>query len=72
MSDTTPPIDLISRPEAGRLLGCGPAAIDGMLARGELTAWRIGERVKLDKAQVLEHLLRAQGWVPAGEFHRPD
>lgn len=66
--DTTPPPhDLISRPEAGRMLSVGPQAIDGLVARGELRAWRIGQRVKLSHAEVVESLLRAQGWVPAGQ-----
>lgn len=72
MSETTLPIDLISRPEAARILGVGPTVITGMLERGELTAWRIGQRVKLSRQQVLDYLLRSQGWVPAAEFHRPD
>ncbi|MBN7296585.1 helix-turn-helix domain-containing protein [Mycobacteroides abscessus] len=69
-SDTTPmppPHELISRPEAGRILGCGPRGVDGMLRRGELHAWRIGQRVKLRRQEVLEYTLRAAGWVPAGE-----
>lgn len=41
--------------------------VDGMFTRGELRAWRIGERVKLSRQEVLEYLLRAQGWVPAGQ-----
>ncbi|MFV8172461.1 MULTISPECIES: helix-turn-helix domain-containing protein [Mycolicibacterium] len=69
MSETTLPIDLISRPEAARILGVGPTVITGMLERGELTAWRIGQRVKLSKREVLEYVLRSQGWVPAGEVH---
>lgn len=63
------PLDLISRPEAGRILSCGPAAVDGMISRGELRAWRIGERVKLSRREVIEYLLRGQGWVSAAE-HR--
>lgn len=63
---TPPPHELISRPEAGRILSCGPQAIDGLISRGELRAWRIGQRVKLSRKEVCEYLLRAQGWVPAG------
>lgn len=67
---TTPPThDLVSRPEAGRILGTGPKAITGMIARGELRAWRIGQRVKLSRQEVLEYRLRADGWVPAGREH---
>lgn len=70
-ADTTtpppPPHELISRPEAGRILGVGPRGVDGMLRRGELTAWRIGARVKLSRQEVLEYRLRSAGWVPAGE-----
>lgn len=58
--------ELISRPEAGRILGAGPKAVTGMIARGELRAWRIGQRVKLSRREVVEYLLRGQGWVPAG------
>lgn len=65
-ANDTPPLDLISRPEAGRIIGCGPQAIDGLIRRGELRAWRIGQRVKLDRKAVLEYRLRADGWVPAG------
>lgn len=63
---TQPPLDLISRPEAGRVLGCGPRGIDGLITRGELCAWRVGARVKLSRREVVEYLLRGQGWVPAG------
>lgn len=63
---TNPPVDLISRPEAGRMLGTGPKAVTGMISRGELRAWRIGQRVKLSRQEVLEYRLRADGWVPAG------
>lgn len=67
-TDTTtpPPHELISRPEAGRMLGTGPKAVTGMIGRGELRAWRIGQRVKLSRQEVLEYRLRAGGWVPAG------
>ncbi|SIH16530.1 helix-turn-helix domain-containing protein [Mycobacteroides abscessus] len=58
--------ELISRPEAGRILGCGPGGVDGLLRRGELRAWRIGQRVKLSRQEVIEYRLRADGWVPAG------
>jgi excisionase family DNA binding protein len=72
MDTTTPsPHDLISRPEAGRMLGTGPKGIDGLIARGELRAWRIGERVKLSKKEVLAYRLGAQGWVPAAEYTHP-
>lgn len=63
---TPPPLDLISRPEAGRMLEIGPQGVDGLIRRGELQAWRIGERVKLSRQEVLEYRLRAAGWVPAG------
>lgn len=65
-TNTTQPHDLISRPEAGRMLGITYRGVDGLVARGELRAWRIGKRVKLSHAEVVEYLLRAQGWVPAG------
>lgn len=61
-----PAHELVSRPEAGRIIGCGPQVIDGLIRRGELRAWRIGQRVKLDRKAVLEYRLRADGWVPAG------
>ncbi|WP_396909854.1 hypothetical protein [Mycolicibacterium sp.] len=72
-TDTTTPAtpDLISRPEAGRILGAGPKAITGMVARGELRAWRIGERVKLSRQEVIEYRLRTEGWVPAAEHTGP-
>lgn len=67
-TDSTPqPHELISRPEAGRILSAGPKAVTGMIARGELRAWRIGQRVKLSRQEVLEYRLRADGWVPAAE-----
>ncbi|MDO2981385.1 MULTISPECIES: excisionase family DNA-binding protein [Mycobacteriaceae] len=65
-SNTPQSHELISRPEAGRMLSCGPDAIDGMVRRGELQAWRIGSRVKLRRQEVLEYLMRAHGFVPAG------
>lgn len=67
-TDTTAPQphELISRPEAGRILGTGPKAVTGMITRGELRAWRIGQRVKLSRQEVIEYRLRADGWVPAG------
>jgi excisionase family DNA binding protein len=61
--DMPPPQDLISRPEAGRLLGVGPQAIDGLVRRGELHAWRIGERVKLSEKAVRDYLAKA-GYAP--------
>ncbi|MFV8137407.1 helix-turn-helix domain-containing protein [Mycolicibacterium senegalense] len=61
-----PAHELVSRPEAGRMLGIGPQGVDGLIRRAELRAWRIGERVKLSRQEVLEYLLRADGWVPAG------
>lgn len=65
--DTTPPPhELISRPEAARMLSVGPQAIDGLVRRGELHAWRIGDRVKLRRQEVLEYLMNAAGFVPAG------
>jgi excisionase family DNA binding protein len=67
--DSTPddfPPDLISRPEAGRILGVGPQAVDGLLRSGELRAWRIGARVKLSMKEVLAYRLRADGWIPVG------
>lgn len=65
--DTTnpPPADLISRPAAGRLLGVGPQAVDGLIRRGELRAWRIGERVKLSEWEVEEYRSRS-GYTPPG------
>lgn len=48
------------------MLSCGPQAIDGMVRRGELHAWRIGDRVKLSRQEVLEYLMHAAGFVPAG------
>lgn len=68
--DTTPmppAHELISRPEAGRMLGISPRGINGLIRRHELRAWRIGERVKLSRQEVIEYMLRSAGWVPAGE-----
>lgn len=42
-----------------------------MVARGELRAWRIGERVKLSRQEVIEYRLRTEGWVPAAEHTGP-
>lgn len=60
MAAPPPGEGLISRPAAGRILGVGPKGIDGLIARGELTAWRVGTRVKLDEAEVRAYLCRAR------------
>lgn len=59
---TSPPVGkgLISRPAAGRILGVGPKGIDGLISRGELNAWRVGTRIKLDEAEVKAYLRRAR------------
>lgn len=63
-----PPLDqLISRPEAGRLLGLGPQGVDGLVRRGELHSWRIGDRVKLHEAEVLTYLANTRYCPPERE-----
>lgn len=59
-TSTPTPDELISRPEAGRLLGLSAKGIDGLVRRGELRAWRVGTRVKLDAAEVRSYLSKAQ------------
>ncbi|WP_018600955.1 excisionase family DNA-binding protein [Mycobacterium sp. 155] len=59
--DATPtPDELISRPDAGRLLGLSAKGVDGLIKRGELRAWRVGTRVKLAAAEVNAYLSTAQ------------
>ncbi|WP_458317874.1 hypothetical protein [Mycolicibacterium brisbanense] len=65
-NSTPEPHELISRSEAAQMLSVELHDINGMTLRGELHAWRINDDLMLRRQEVLEHLMRSHGFVPAG------
>jgi len=55
--------DLLIVPEVARLLRCTPATVYRMIARGDITPTRIGNRIRISRREVFA-LLERQNQPP--------